>query len=130
MTGRSVVISGVRRLRWSNAQLILCAVLAVTLTPSQARAQSQPQAQAQTPSRHLACARGALEVCQSLVDQLRIAPGVREAAKQLLAEVQEGITRCDRGEADACIELLERYPDLPASVRDSLASAIAHAKSK
>ena len=68
--------------------------------------------------------------CQSLVDQLRIAPGVREAAKQLLAEVQEGITRCDRGEADACIELLERYPDLPASVRDSLASAIARAKSK
>ena len=80
--------------------------------------------------RHLACGRGNLEVCQSLVDQLRIAPGVRAAAQLLLDEVQDGITRCDRGEVDACAELLERYPDLPTPVRASLADAIARAKQK
>lgn len=89
------------------------AILAVSLTTAQAQ------------QRHLACARGDLTVCQSLADQARIAPGVRAAAQQLLDEVQDGMTRCDRGEVDVCAELLERYPDLPIPVRAGLADALA-----
>ena len=107
-----------RRRVWVMRLAMSVAMLAASLTAVDAQ------------QRHLACGRGNLEVCQSLVDQPRIAPGVRAAAQVLLDEVQDGVTRCDRGEVDACAELLERYPDLPAPVRASLAAALARAKQK
>lgn len=138
MTRRCARTPWMRRRGWSRAGCALGAALALIVTASQtlaqAQLQSQPreqvQPQAPNASRHLACARGDLSVCQSLADQLRIAPGVRAAAKQLLEEVDDGMTRCDRGEVDACAELLERYPDLPPPVRESLAAAMARAKQK
>ena len=107
-----------RRQAWILRLAASVAVVAASLTAVEAQ------------QRHLACGRGNLEVCQSLADQARIAPGVRAAAQQLLIEVQDGIAECDRGQTSSCAELLDRYPDLPAPVRESLSAEIARAKAK
>ena len=85
---------------------------------------------AEAQQRHLACSRGALEICEALVRQTRLAPGVRAAAEQLLIEVGDGISACDRGEVEVCAELLDRYPDLPPPIRDGLAAAVARGKQR
>lgn len=124
MMGRAIEMSGVRRgarrARRGFVAVLLAATLSVNLSSRAAQA-------AESQKRHLACSRGNLAVCEALVGQARIAPGVRAAAEQLLVEVHEGAAACDGGEVPACTELLDRYPDLPALMREGIAAALARA---
>ena len=79
---------------------------------------------------HLACSRGDLAICEAIIRMPRLAPGIRAAVEQLLTEVRDGMAACDRGEVEACTELLARYPDFPAPVRAALEEALTRPKSQ
>lgn len=67
----------------------------------------------------LQCSRGETAVCRALAGNPRLAPGTREAIAELLADIEKGIADCDAGSREACRALVERYPSLPAAVRDA-----------
>ena len=65
---------------------------------------------------HLACARGAAPVCRTLLANPKLAPGIRLAIEQQLAEIEALLARCETGGCDACREAAVRYPELPPTV--------------
>jgi hypothetical protein len=81
------------------------------------------QAIAGSGQRQLACSRGQLDICADILAQPRLAPGVRAAIEHLLADIAADSAACDARDTTACTRLLERLPDLPNSVRESLSAA-------
>lgn len=65
---------------------------------------------------HLACARGAAPVCRTLLANPRVAPGIRAAIEQQLAEIEAALAACEAGDCAICRQAAGRYPELPPPV--------------
>ena len=81
-------------------------------------------------SRQLACSRGRLDICASILAQPRLAPGVRAAIEHLLEDVASDSAACDARDAPACERLLARLPELPETVRESISANLAGARER
>ena len=65
---------------------------------------------------HLACARGAAPVCRTLLTNPKLAPGVRAAVEQQLAEIETALLTCEAGDCATCRAAAQRFPELPPAV--------------
>lgn len=90
------------------ARLLLLAAATAMLGSLSAAAQGQ---------RLEACSRGNVQVCHELLARPRLDAGRRAAIEFHLAELERLLGVCLAGDAQACSNLLDNYPELPPALR-------------
>lgn len=100
-----------------GARIALCVSLSVSATAPSSSGHAEDAGGGR--KLVLQCSLGETAVCRTLTGNPRLAPGTREAIAELLVAIEKNIVACEAGNRDACAALIERYPSLPAPVRDA-----------